>query len=449
MAWVQSGKPWTHAQSRREAALSALGTTVGQRWTLVGVIGSGGTATVYEAVHRNGSRVAVKMLHAGFISHDRIRRRFLAEGYAANRVQHEGAVSVLDDGETSEGGAYLVMELLKGETLASRLLRLGPLPDDEVLRWGLAVLEVLASAHEHHVVHRDIKPSNIFVTDRGQVKLLDFGIARILDDSFSEGFPTQQGAALGTPGFMAPEQAAGSLEEISAATDIWGVGATLFQLLSGRPVHDPASSGAALASTARSAAPPVRAFVPSLPPEIAKVIDRALSLRSSDRWPTARAMIKALELARGTMQKPTELGIDTVTEDGIVVPNAALASPRLRTLSKTTWASPRNLAFVTLGLVLILAGVISWPARQRSASPSSPAATVSVLHPPVFTLPPPRAEHPDSMPSEPIPLPKISASSRKERLPAVPAARAPRASGELRAAPTAPANLDSILDRRK
>ncbi len=219
------------------------------------------------------------MLHASFISHDRIRRRFLAEGYAANRVRHEGAVSVLDDGETSEGGAYLVMELLKGETLASRLRRLGPLSDNEVLGWGLAVLEVLVSAHEHQVVHRDIKPSNIFVTDRGQVKLLDFGIARILDDSFSEGFSTQQGVALGTPGFMAPEQAAGSLEEINAATDIWGVGATLFQLLTGRPVHDPASSTAALASTVRSTVPPVRAFVPNLPLEIAKVIDRALSLR--------------------------------------------------------------------------------------------------------------------------------------------------------------------------
>jgi len=448
MDWLESGKLSEQAQSRRETALSALGTTVGQRWTLVGVIGSGGTATVYEAVHRNGSRVAVKMLHARFISNDRIRRRFLAEGYAANLVRHDGAVSVLDDGETSEGGAYLVMELLKGETLASRLLRLGPLPVNEVLGWGLAVLEVLASAHERHVVHRDIKPSNILVTDRGQVKLLDFGIARILDDSVSEGLATQQGAALGTPGFMAPEQAAGSLDEINATTDIWGVGATLFQLLSGRPVHDPASNVEAL-DNARSSVPPVRAFVPNLPLEIAKVIDRALSLRSSERWPTARTMIDALELARGTTQKPPEFGMDTITEAGIVVPKAVMASPRIRALSKATLASPRHLAFTALGLVLILVSVLSWPARQRSASPSSPAATVAVLPPPVFTPPAPSAEPPEGMPSEATPAPKISASNRKERASAVPAARALRASGELRAAPIAPTNLDSILDRRK
>jgi hypothetical protein len=295
--------------------------TVGQRWTLVGVIGSGGTACVFEAVHRNGSRVAVKILHADFRSHARIRRRFLAEGYAANLVRHDGAVKILDEGETEDGGAYLVMELLEGETLAARLLRDGPLPVDRVRAWAIAVLDILASAHEHHVVHRDVKPSNIFVTHRGQVKLLDFGIARISVDSSGDEQLTQQDVALGTPAFMAPEQAAGRTAEMGAATDVWGVGATMFQLLTGRPVHDPKSAGSS--SEVYLAAPPVRAFAPNLSPELAKVVDRALSLRPSDRWPTARAMIRALELAAEPVVDTNAGEGETLTEKAVFVPKPA------------------------------------------------------------------------------------------------------------------------------
>ncbi|HYQ44965.1 MAG TPA: serine/threonine-protein kinase [Polyangiaceae bacterium] len=356
-----SGQASTNLQSRRETALRAVGMTVGQRWTLLGVIGSGGTATVYEAVHRNGSRVAVKLLHADFLSHDRIRRRFHAEGYAANLVRHEGAVKVLDDGETDDGSAYLVMELLEGETLAARLVRNGPLPSDQVLAWGIAVLEILASAHEHHVVHRDVKPSNIFITHRGQVKLLDFGIARILDDPSSGEFATQQGVALGTPAFMAPEQATGSLEEIGAATDVWGVGATLFQLLTGRPIqeqHEPSAE-------TDLAAPPVRAFAPTLSPELAKVVDRALRLRTSDRWPTARAMIRALELARDAPLNPPVNSAHTLTEEAVIVPKTALISRQ-------------HVAFAALCFGLTLAGGLYWALNVPPASVSHPVAAAAV-----------------------------------------------------------------------
>jgi len=333
---------------------------------LLGVIGSGGTATVYEAVHRNGSRVAVKLLHADFVSHDRIRRRFHAEGHAANLVRHEGAVKVLDDGETDEGNAYLVMELLEGETLAARLLQNGPLPSDQVLSWGIAVLEILASAHERNVVHRDVKPSNIFVTHRGQVKLLDFGIARILDDPSSGEFATQQGVALGTPAFMAPEQATGSLEEIGAATDVWGVGATLFQLLTGRPIQDPKSEAS---SEVNLAAPPVRAFAPTLSLEFAKVIDRALSLRTSDRWPTARAMIRALELAREAPLHSSLTNPDTATEEAVIVPH------------KTALISRHHVAFAAACFALTLAGGLYWVVSTRPVSTTPPSATAAVAPP--------------------------------------------------------------------
>jgi len=456
-----SGQPSTNPQSRREVALRAVGKTVGQRWTLLGVIGSGGTATVYEAVHRNGSRVAVKLLHADFVAHDRIRRRFHAEGQAANLVQHEGAVKVLDDGETDEGNAYLVMELLEGETLATRLLQNGPLPSEQVLNWGIAILEILASAHEHNVVHRDVKPSNIFITRRGQVKLLDFGIARILDDSSSGEFATQQGVALGTPAFMAPEQAAGSLEEIGAATDVWGVGATLFQLLTGRPIQDPKSEASA---ELHLAAPPVRAFAPTLSPEFAKVIDRALSLRIGDRWPSARAMIRALELARDAPLNPPLAGANTLTEEAVIVPKAALISRQ-------------RLAFAALCVALTSAGCLYWVLNRHVASTNLPGATAAIAPPrhepavlastapstqTVATVTPQTASTTMAMSSTVAAAATASATrdpasraptpthrQAKEVAPAPPRLVGTNTASKPPAAPNKPDDLDSILDRRK
>lgn len=440
-----SGQSSTKAGSRREAALNAVGTTVGQRWTLLGVIGSGGNATVYEAVHRNGSRVAVKMLHADFHANERIRRRFLAEGYAANLVRHDGAVKVLDDGETDEGGAYLVMELLEGETLAARLLRDGPLPPAQVLEWGVAVLEILASAHEHHVVHRDVKPSNIFITRRGQVKLLDFGIARISVDSADDEWATQQGVALGTPAFMAPEQAMGSLAEIGAATDVWGVGATLFQLLTGRPVQE--TKNEASSAEAALTAPPVRAFAPNVAPELAKVVDRALNLRASARWPTARAMIRALELAREVPINPNVASAETLTEEAVIVPPSPLVSRQ-------------SMTFAAVGFALTLAGGLYWVltlepnsaertvasskvARSAEAPPPLVRPTVAVettattaalapsLDTSIVSAPPNHARVTGAQPPR-------KASGPVPPLPASQPARSP-----------AQEDLDSILDRRK
>jgi eukaryotic-like serine/threonine-protein kinase len=420
-----------------------VGTTVGQRWTLLGVIGSGGTATVYEAVHRNGSRVAVKMLHAEFNSHERIRRRFQAEAYAANLVRHSGVVNVLDDGETEEGGAYLVMELLEGETLAARLQREGPLPADRVREWGVAVLEILAAAHERNVVHRDVKPSNIFVTQRGEVKLLDFGIARISTASLGDELVTQQGVALGTPAFMAPEQASGNHEEVGAATDVWGVGATLFQLLTGHPVQEPSSaSSSAEVGTAR----PVRALAPKLSLEMAKVVDRALSLRSSDRWPTAQAMIRALELAREVPLNSNDDSNRTLTEEAVVVPKPALI------------ARP-NLA-LTLGLLISLTGGLYWLISDRPVSASHPVAHSSTV--------PARAARTEVEPAVPSQVeiaaveavpsaspPKInSVVSKESTASAVPPRKPSVAPPSTQSKPPAPpkaeaVDFDSMLDRRK
>ena len=277
---------------RVEQALARLGRVVASRWTLRALIGIGGTASVYKARHRNGREVALKVLHPELASHPSVRGRFLSEGYAANRVRHEGAVHILDDGEEPDGLVFLVLELLTGASLAERLSREGPLPPRDVVATALVVLDVLAAAHDASVVHRDIKPSNILLLDGGGVKVLDFGAAQFRDAG--QASITQSGHTVGTPAFMAPEQAAGKPDEIDALTDIWALGATMFQLLTGRLVHPAETANASIVAAATQAAPSLREIAPELPLDVVAVVDRALSFQREERWPNARAMRAAL-----------------------------------------------------------------------------------------------------------------------------------------------------------
>ena len=161
-------------------ARSRLGRMLRGKWRLDALLGVGGMAAVYAATHRNGSRAAVKVLHSELTINPQVRNRFLREGYVANAVGHEGAVRVIDDDSAEDGSMFLVTELLDGETLEQRRIRCGGrLSEDEVLCLAEPLLDVLIAAHAKGVVHRDLKPENVFVTRNGQVKVLDFGIARL------------------------------------------------------------------------------------------------------------------------------------------------------------------------------------------------------------------------------------------------------------------------------
>ncbi len=283
-----------------------LGTVLKGKYRLDSVLGFGGMAVVYRATHRNRAQLAVKMLHSELSLNADVRSRFLREGYAANSVNHPGAVLVVDDDVAEDGAAFLVMELLVGvsaEALLDRNRRRLPVPAAATVVHQL--LDVLASAHTAGIVHRDIKPANLLVTRDGTVKVLDFGIARVLETALGGGHATGGGLPLGTPAFMAPEQAVARSADIDAQTDVWAAGATFFTLVSGELVHDGPTPAQILVYSATRPARSLAEVVPDVPAQIVAVVDRALAFEKKDRWPSAAAMRDALaEACRSAFGAP-------------------------------------------------------------------------------------------------------------------------------------------------
>jgi eukaryotic-like serine/threonine-protein kinase len=282
--------------SRAESRVQT-GSLLCGKWRIGKLIGVGGTSVVHAAVHRNGRRAAIKFLHPEFCLNDRARQRFLREGYIANRVGHPGVVAVLDDGVADDGTMFLVMELLHGQTLGSRLCDLGPLDPLHVFACADEVLQILTCAHEKGIVHRDIKPENLFLTVDRTLKLLDFGIASVRELSAVTPCTTRAGAAFGTPAFMAPEQARGRADLIGPRTDLWALGATVFTLLTGRHVHEGLSGSEVSIAAATREARSLASVCPGLDPALVRVVDGALRLDSRDRWPDAATMQHALRSA--------------------------------------------------------------------------------------------------------------------------------------------------------
>ncbi|MDP9000538.1 MAG: serine/threonine protein kinase, partial [Myxococcota bacterium] len=277
-------------------AEARVGTMLRDKWRLDVLLGVGGMAAVYAATHRNGSRAAVKILHSEMSNNAFVREKFLWEGYIANAVEHDDAVKVIDDDVAEDGSLYLVTELLDGETLEERRIRLGGrMPPNEVLLAVDQLLDVLASAHAHGIVHRDLKPENVFLTRAGRIKILDFGIARLREHSSKSSLTS--GTVPGTPAYMAPEHAQGLFEELDERSDIWACGALMFRLLTSRGVHDAASLDEELSNARSRPAPPLSSVAPEVKPAVADVVDRALGFTKDMRWPDARRMQAAVRQA--------------------------------------------------------------------------------------------------------------------------------------------------------
>jgi serine/threonine-protein kinase len=387
----------TASQTRHlDPASRRIGTVLDGKWKLERILGIGGMAAVYAATHRNGARAAIKLFPFSVTTSVEFAERILREGVLANKIAHPAVVRVLDDHlDREHEHAYLVMELLEGETARQRIERLGPMSPLEAVDFLVELLDCLGSAHEKSVIHRDIKPENLFLTEDGHLKVLDFGVARAIDDtSFSV---TRTGAMLGTPAYMSPEQARGKPSEISPRSDIYSAGATLLFLVAGEFVHEGESAQEIMVRAAWTPAHKTSERGLGLPVALADVIDKACAFEQKDRYQSAGAMRRALESARTTLSNdgettgvvrvrpprngpsstlpiPLRSSADTVIEDMSSLPTRP---PRAR---RRTWllASGMALTALTSFLVFYVARTEApMPLRAASPPPSSVAARLA------------------------------------------------------------------------
>jgi serine/threonine protein kinase len=355
----------------RQRAEGRIGTTLRDRYRLDAVLGVGGMAVVYLATHRNQKRFAIKMLHPELSIHKETKQRFRREGYAANTVDHPGAVAVLDDDVTDDGAAFIVMELLDGMevgTLAEKTQ--GILPPPVVLAIAEQLLAVLEAAHGKNVVHRDLKPANLFITRDGSVKVLDFGIARIREAA--TGGPssmTQSGALMGTPAFLPPEQAAGRVQDVGPRTDLWAVGATMFALLSGEFVHTADNATQIIIAAATQPARSLAVAFPQCPPQVVAIVDRALAFNPAQRWESAAAMREAVRHAYRslTSSPPRELLADIAGDLGSR--ETSYAQPAIPMMTPSGGSLPASPAVSAVAAASGPSGTVALAAGSSGALP--------------------------------------------------------------------------------
>ena len=258
-------------------------------YEMLAPIGAGGMGEVWKARDTRLDRsVAIKVLPTDFAQNAQLKSRFEREARAISQLNHPNICTLHDIG-CEDGVEYLVMELLEGETLADRLVR-GAMPIDEVLRYGVQIAGALDKAHRSGIVHRDLKPGNIMIS-KSVAKLLDFGLARVTPppatfEGATEHKPlTQEGTILGTFQYMAPEQLEG--EEADPRTDIFALGAVLYEMATGKRAFDGKTKTSLIAAIVQSEPPPISAIQPLTPPALEHVVQKCLAKDRDDRWQSA------------------------------------------------------------------------------------------------------------------------------------------------------------------
>lgn len=322
------------------------------RYRVERVLGQGGMASVYlahdEQLHRP---VAAKVLHGGLARDQVFRERFLREARLAAGLSHPNVVQVFDAGE-DDGGLYIVMEYVAGRTLADELAADGPLPPDRAVRLILQACAGLAHAHEAGLVHRDVKPHNLLVRPDGTLKVADFGIARAV-----EAAPlTEIGTVLGTAAYLAPEQAAG--EEATAASDVYALGAVLYEALTGRTPYVFSTLAELAAKQRNEPVTPVRELVPEVPQALEDVVMRCLARNPDYRPATAGELAAGLTAASG---EPTTLSL----------PQAPAAPRRRGHRRRGAWIV-LGAGLGAIGVGLGLAATMGGRSERRTPPPPPP-----------------------------------------------------------------------------
>lgn len=362
---------------------------IADRYELETKIGSGGMGTVWLATDRLlGRSVAVKLLHEGLSSDAAFGERFRREARAAASLGHPNIVAVYDTGE-ADGVPYIVMEHISGESLHQVLSRKGPLAVEDTARVARSILGALAHAHGRGLVHRDMKPANVlFEAGTGQAKVVDFGIAKGLEDT---GGLTRTSGLIGTAAYLSPEQVNG--EQATPASDLYGVGCLLYACLAGDPPFGGTTPVAIAMRHLRDPVPSLRARRPDLPPEMEAVILRSLEKEPSHRFASAMEMdaaVAATGLADRAASEPTVVAVpdDQPTVAGAM--RSHPARPVTATVAGTevvdrpaSAASYRWLPALTAFLVVAAAAAVialwlqSRPTPLEEAQLPTPAPTLA------------------------------------------------------------------------
>lgn len=314
----------------------------GTNYRVIRRLGSGGMGVVYEVEHEElGKRFVLKALLGKFARRNDLIQRLRNEWRALGRLEHSNIVSVTDAGMTARRVPFFVMERLQGETLGERLKRDRTIAPNEAIAIVAQVLDGLSAAHRIGIVHRDVKPPNIFLLRDGGVKVLDFGVAKMLDAKAC--CITGRGVMLGTPKYMAPEQAGGGA--VDGRTDIYSVGLVLFAMIAGvSPFEDARDANELFLAHLMRPAPPLRRFAPSCPAAIDELAAKMLAKTPAERPASADIVAQALRdvTARMTMTPPTPLlgsppasGLSVLSVCALATTEVAPSEPVTRTAATT------------------------------------------------------------------------------------------------------------------
>jgi len=377
-----------------------VGRLLGDSYEVTRVLGEGGMGRVYEARHRRlkGKRFAVKLLHPDLARQPEVVTRFQREAEAASGISHPNVVGVHDVGVTDDGQPYIVAELLSGEELGEYLERLGKLPSGDAVRIVRQICKALQAAHKTGVVHRDVKPENVFLTgdisrlDTMLVKVLDFGISKVASAGGES--LTKTGMVMGTPDYMAPEQARG--DKVDARADVYAVGAILYRALTGKKPFEGLDPMATLTAVLVQEPGRPTTLNPTLPLALELVVQRAMAKNPADRYQTMAELDHELaafdpELAHRPSLAPT---VPPPPDEGPTSKSATVVrrlSPKAihaalaRTQQSVQVARPGLLLFTSLGFLWLLAslavmiGSIIRYAREDTGDLSQVEAVLSIV----------------------------------------------------------------------
>jgi serine/threonine-protein kinase len=377
-----------------------LGTTIGN-YQITALLGEGGMGKVYVAQHPTLARKsAIKVLHADQARDPVALSRFFTEAKAADAIRHPNIVEIYDYGTLPDGAPYIAMEYLDGETLADRLVR-GPVSLSEGLEIIRQAASALGAAHHKEVLHRDLKPDNLFLVadpDGGvQVKIVDFGIAKLQNELTEVSHRTRTGALIGTPLYMSPEQCLGA-KDLGPPSDLYSLGVIAYEIFCGRPPFEAEAVGALINMHVNEPVLSPRKLNPKLPRTLESLLIKVLSKAPESRHASmgelaedlekVRALVErgGAELAISTPDKRPSQPLEAVTAVG---PSTITGSPRARdtaaTRARGRWALPGALvgaaAIVTLVLFLVRA--------QRPPTPPAPRALAAAPEAPIAPVVPP------------------------------------------------------------